>query len=72
MNSYNKNCNIYVQPRKMIAAGWQWATATKNIRRNKVHGEEEAKLVLDDAFEAMDKTTNETSMQGEMDVQDCK
>ncbi|CAE7555991.1 unnamed protein product [Symbiodinium necroappetens] len=54
----------------MIAAGWQWATATKNIRRNKVHGEEEAKLVLDDAFEAMDKTTNETSMQGEMDVQD--
>ncbi|CAE7217263.1 unnamed protein product [Symbiodinium sp. CCMP2456] len=54
----------------MITAAWQWATSTKNIRRNKIHGEEEAKIVLDDAFEAMDKTTNETSMQGGMDVQD--
>ena len=57
--------------RKMVTSAWTWATNTKNIRRNSIHGEEEANLILDEAFEANDQTTNETTMQGAMDVEDC-
>ncbi|CAE7733398.1 unnamed protein product [Symbiodinium sp. CCMP2592] len=54
----------------MISSAWTWATNTKNIRRNSIHGEEEANLILDEAFEANDQTTNETTMQGGTDVQE--
>ncbi|CAE6969678.1 unnamed protein product [Symbiodinium natans] len=54
----------------MIAAAWTWAANTKNLRRNPVHGEEEAKLVLSDQFEALDKTTHETGMEGDIDIED--
>ncbi|CAE7414165.1 Khdc3, partial [Symbiodinium microadriaticum] len=55
---------------KMISAAWTWAANTKNLRRNPIHGEEEAKLVLDDKFEAADITAQEMQMRGEIDVED--
>ena len=54
----------------MISAAWTWAANTKNLRRNPIHGEEEAKLVLDDKFEAADITAQEMQMRGEIDVED--
>ena len=60
-------CSIY---RKMIAAAWVWAANTKNLRRNAIHGEEEAKLVLNEKFEAADITAQEIQMRGEIDVED--
>ena len=58
-------CSIY---RKMIAAAWVWAANTKNLRRNAIHGE--AKLVLNEKFEAADITAQEIQMRGEIDVED--
>ena len=54
----------------MIAAAWVWAANTKNLRRNAIHGEEEAKLVLNEKFEAADITAQEIQMRGEIDVED--
>ncbi|CAE7223132.1 unnamed protein product, partial [Symbiodinium sp. CCMP2456] len=57
-------------PKKMISAAWQWAARTKNLRKNAVHGEEEARLVLTDKFEAQDLTSQETDLRGRIDVED--
>ncbi|CAE6962540.1 unnamed protein product [Symbiodinium sp. CCMP2456] len=54
----------------MIQAAWTWASNTNNLRRSCVHGEEEARLVLTDAFEANDVTSHETSYNRAIDVQD--
>ena len=54
----------------MIAAAWVSAANTKNLRRNAIHGEEEAKLVLNEKFEAADITAQEIQMRGEIDVED--
>ena len=35
----------------MIERSWKWATERQLVRKNPVHGEEEAKLVLEDFFE---------------------
>ncbi|CAE7476395.1 unnamed protein product [Symbiodinium microadriaticum] len=54
----------------MVTAAWAWAGKTKNLRRNPVHGEEEARLVLTDKFEAQDTTTQETEMAGTIELED--
>ncbi|CAE7668886.1 unnamed protein product [Symbiodinium necroappetens] len=54
----------------MVQAAWQWAARTKNLRKSLIHGEEEARLVLTDKFEAQDVTTNEISMSGSIDIED--
>lgn len=54
----------------MVQAAWTWAANTQNIRRSCVHGEEEARLVLTDSFEANDVTSHETSMQGAIEMQE--
>ena len=56
--------------RKMIAAAWSWAAKTGNLRKNPVHGEEEARLVLADKFEAQDNTSQEIELSGQMDAED--
>ncbi|CAE7455803.1 unnamed protein product [Symbiodinium sp. CCMP2592] len=55
----------------MVAAAWQWAAKTKNLRKNPIHGEEEARLVLTDRFEAEDVTSTETALRGTVDVEEC-
>lgn len=37
-------------PRKMIDSSFSWAEARGLTRKNEVHGEDEAKLILDDGF----------------------
>ena len=54
----------------MVTAAWAWAGKTKNLRRNPVHGEEEARLVLTDKFEAQDTTTQETEMAGTIELEE--
>lgn len=34
----------------MVDKSWAWAASHKRLRNNPVHGEEEAKLVLEDFF----------------------
>ena len=53
----------------MVDNSFAWAAANKKLRRNKVHGEEEARLVLEDWF---DSTTekgeqNTVSASGELE-----
>ena len=57
--------------RSMVTAAWSWAQARNLIRRNEVHGEEEVRLILSDNFSLLDETTNETSMSGRFEVEDC-
>ncbi|CAE7224955.1 unnamed protein product [Symbiodinium microadriaticum] len=54
----------------MITAAWLWAANTNNLRKSCIHGEEEAKLILTDSFEAADVTSHETSQTGAMDIED--
>ncbi|CAE7782453.1 unnamed protein product [Symbiodinium sp. CCMP2456] len=64
-NTYEKSkAGAWVTKQKMISAAWAWAANTKNLRRNGIHGEEEARLVLDDKFEAADMTAQELEMRG--------
>ncbi|CAE7182602.1 Khdc3 [Symbiodinium microadriaticum] len=60
----------WVTKHYLAQAGWQWASRTKNLRKNPVHGEEEARLVLTDAFEAQDLTSHETELNGRVDVEE--
>ncbi len=50
----------------MIDTAWQWADSHNKLRQNEVHGEWEAKLILDDSFNYSDKrgrsTTNEKDL----------
>ena len=64
--------NLYLEPaiRKMITAAWLWAANTNNLRKSCIHGEEEAKLILTDSFEAADVTSHETSQTGAMDIEE--
>ena len=55
----------------MIAAGWAWAATNNLLRKNNVHLEEEACLVLNDKFECADLTEHQTQLSGQIDVQDC-
>ena len=48
----------------MIERSWKWAHEQKLIRKNPVHGEEEAKLVLEDFFSSsveLGESTNATA-----------
>ena len=62
---------MYLILRKMIASGWAWASKTNNLRKSPVHGEEEAKLVLNDKFECADVTEQHMELQGSFELEDC-
>ena len=53
----------------MIASAWQWAASHNLLRVNKIHKEEEARLVLTDTFELCDETGTQISMDGSIEVQ---
>ena len=61
---------MHVCSRKMISAAWTWASSTSNLRKNPIHGEEEARLILNDKFEAADVTGQDTDLTGRMDIED--
>ena len=61
---------IVINCRPMINAAFQWASSNGLVRKNPVHQEEEAKIVLQDAFELLDQTSNEISMSGSIEVED--
>ncbi|CAE7748638.1 CML24 [Symbiodinium microadriaticum] len=41
--------------RPMVEKAWQWAHKNKCLRKNEIHGEEEALLVLSDSYELLDQ-----------------
>ena len=53
-----------------MAQAWSWAAKTGNLRKNPVHGEEEARLILSDKFEAQDVTGREISMEGAIEMEE--
>ena len=63
-------CLIYL--RAMVAAAWEYARARNLLRLNPIHQEEEAKLVIQDTFEASSETGAETSMAGTVEMEDTK
>ena len=54
----------------MIDNAWSWAERNGRIRKNEVHGEEEAKLILDETFNYKDKTGQETNQEVNMAVEE--
>ena len=60
---------IIILLRKMIQEAWKWAATSKNLRKSPIHGEEEARLILNDKFEAGENTTHETQMAGNLEVE---
>ena len=53
----------------MITAAWTWASANGRLRRNPIHQEEEALLVLSESFQLLDETGSEINMSGTMEVE---
>ena len=54
----------------MIDNAWSWAERNGRIRKNEVHGEEKAKLILDETFNYKDKTGQETNQEVNMAVEE--
>ena len=54
----------------MIDNAFGWAERNGRLRKNEVHGEEEAKLILDETFNYKDKTGQETNQEANMAVED--
>ncbi|CAK9113127.1 unnamed protein product [Durusdinium trenchii] len=48
-----------VEMRSMIENAWTWAQNRNKLRKNEIHGEEEAKLILDETFGAILETSSE-------------
>ena len=53
----------------MIACAWQWAHKTNNLRKNEIHQEEEARLLLTDNFELIDEEGQEVTMSGTIEME---
>ncbi|CAE7264460.1 unnamed protein product, partial [Symbiodinium pilosum] len=54
----------------MITAAWQYAAAHNLLRVNKIHKEEEARLVLNETFQMIDETGSQITMEGSFEVED--
>ena len=54
--------------RAMVEAAWKWAAKTGNLRKNEIHGEEEARLLLSDTFTLLDEEGQEINMSGNFEV----
>ena len=52
----------------MIDNAFKWAASTNNLRRNVIHGEEEANLLLSETFELLDSEGHEIEISGSMEV----
>lgn len=54
----------------MIDKSWSWAENNKLIRLNVVHGEQEAKLVLEESFANQDENGEMTQTTGAGHLED--
>ena len=54
----------------MVDTAFKWAASHSLIRTNPVHGEEEAKLVLNETFQLCDETGQTVEFNGTMEVED--
>ncbi|CAE7756328.1 unnamed protein product [Symbiodinium sp. CCMP2456] len=54
----------------MITAGFAWATANGLVRKNPIHQEEEAKLIISETFELQDQTGTEINLSGSFEAED--
>ena len=57
--------------RAMIDRSFSWAESRKLTRTNPVHGEEEAKLILEENFAHEDEHGEMERQQGSADLEDC-
>ena len=55
--------------RPMVEKAWQWAHKNNCLRKNEIHGEEEALLVLSDSYELLDQEGQELSMGGTIEME---
>ena len=62
--------HIWNTLRSMVESSWRWAASRNLIRKNPVHGEEEAKLVLEESFEAKNQTGEMMNMTGSAECED--
>lgn len=53
----------------MIEHAWKWAAKSGNLRKNEIHGEEEARLLLNESFTLLDEEGMEINMTGSMEVE---
>ena len=53
----------------MVEKAWVWANEHKVLRKNEVHGEEEAKLILSEDFDLLDEEGQEISMNGSVEME---
>ena len=54
----------------MIERSWRWAKSRSLVRTNAVHGEEEAKLILEDFFENSNENGELQQVKGQAKVED--
>ena len=59
--------HMYMRP--MIEKAWAWAHQNKCLRKNEIHGEEEAKLILSEDFDLLDEEGQEISMGGTVEME---
>ena len=53
----------------MVEKAWVWAHEHKVLRKNEVHGEEEARLILSEDFDLLDEEGQEISMNGALEME---
>ena len=54
----------------MVDSSWRWAAARNLVRKNLVHGEEEAKLVLEESFDSKNESGEMMTMTGSAECED--
>eukprot|EP00439_Symbiodinium_sp_Y106_P053480 s50_g7.t1 len=55
--------------RPMIEKAWAWAHQHKCLRKNEIHGEEEAKLILSEEYDLLDEEGQEIGMSGSIEME---
>ena len=58
--------------RKMADNAFDWAAKNNFLRMNEVHGEQEAKLILEDGFSYEQTEKEETLQTARMEVEDSR
>ena len=54
----------------MIENSWKWAASRNLLRKNGVHGEEEAKLIISETFDSKNETGELMEWSGEAECED--